>query len=758
MAESAPGPSDSLPDATLIPSSATRPGDSPDQTQARSPESDSRTARQLRTDAGDEDTGVTGYELLEELGRGGMGVVYRAKQRALNRLVALKMVLAGAHAQIRDLVRFRSEAEVVAQLQHPNIVQIFEIGEQNGRPYLALELVTGGTLQKKIAGTPQPTRASAHLVELLARAIHFAHLRGVVHRDLKPGNVLLAVPLDAGSSIIDPDGAQVAALYGVPKVTDFGLAKRLEDDNQQTQSGDILGTPSYMAPEQAGGQSFAAGPATDVYALGAILYELLTGRPPFKGSTTFETIQQVRNEDPVAPSRLRPRLPKDLERICLKCLAKDPRRRYASALELAADLRRHLNGESVYARSAPPVERLLRWARRNPVPTGLLLAVVFGAGLGFWHLSELSRALVRTTALEGAVQQAETINEVNRYYGRVAAHLQRAGVQGDSNWESMPGERTMPPPATLTIDLGQQISARSESGMQVRLYSDYPFKNRLSRPPPDEFEREALQQLRSDPKQPYYRFEELDGRPVLRYATARVMEPACVNCHNTHPDRNTSGPLWKTGDVRGVQEIIRPLDRDQERIHRGLRSTMLIVGGSGLTLLGLTVFLIYLGNRRHRLAQARHAYTENSAIPPGAGTKQNHPKDEPPSAVALAPSGTVATAVSGATVPEEPVVVWRLDYSIGTLTPVRIVAPGAGTLRLYLSEGASQVELRVEIDGEAVTSGLEYSPRVDVTVRTGSVVVARLRAPEVPDAHYSLSAELLVVRGHDSGATDTGSR
>ena len=307
MSEPAPGPHDSHPDATLLPSSGVQDGEGHDQTQMRSP--DSRVPARFGTAASLdklENIGLApGTRFSKNSVEGEMGVVYKARQRAaLNRLVALKMVLAGVHAGGADLARFHSEAEVVAHLQHPNIVQIYEIGEQQGRPYLALELVTGGTLQKAIAGTPQPTRASAYLVELLARAIHFAHQRGVIHRDLKPGNVLLAVPLDGSSSALDQDGAQVAAIYGIPKVTDFGLAKRLEDDAQHTRSGDILGTPSSIwPPEQAGGQAANAGPAADVYALGAILYDMLTGRPPFKGATTFETIQQVLHEDPVPPGR-----------------------------------------------------------------------------------------------------------------------------------------------------------------------------------------------------------------------------------------------------------------------------------------------------------------------------------------------------------------------------------------------------------------------------------------------------------------------
>ncbi len=746
MAEPTPdltdGP-DSPPDATLMPASGSRDGDGHDVTLVRAPGSEAPPPFGS-ADVCEVRPGVGGYDLLDELGRGGMGVVYKARCRALNRLVALKMVLAGVHARPEDLTRFRAEAEVVARLQHPNIVQIFEIGEQSGRPYLALELVSGGTLQKTFAGTPQPTRAAAHLVELLARAVHFAHQCGVIHRDLKPGNVLLAVPPVGASSISDPDAAQVAALYGVPKVTDFGLAKRLEDDAQQTRTGDILGTPSYMAPEQAGGQAFTDGPAADVYALGAILYDALTGRPPFKGATTFETIQQVLNETPVPPSRLRSRLPRDLERICLKCLEKEPRRRYASALELAADLRRHLNGEAVHVRSAPPIERMWRWARRNPVPTGLLLAITLGAAIGFWQLSRLSESLVRSTALEGAVQQAETINELNRYYTRVATHLQGAGVNGAADWEATPGELTMPPPATMTIDLGQQITARSESGMQVRLYSDYPFKPRLNRPPPDDFEREALAQLRNDPTRPYYRFEDLDGRPVLRYATARVMEKGCVNCHNKHPDRTPNWPVWKEGDVRGVLEIIRPLDRDQERVRSGLRGTVLLVTGSGAGLLGLSVFLIYLGNRRSRMALARHAHPEANAAPAGTGVRPARPPVTPREA----PRASDPTAVSAATVPEEPVVVWQVSRPIGSLTPVRLVTPSDGTLRLFfVAEGeSSPVELRVEVTGGATASDWGISPRVEVAVRAGRAVAVRVRATEALDALGTLTAELLVLR------------
>jgi eukaryotic-like serine/threonine-protein kinase len=284
---------------------------------------------------------VAGYEILEVIGHGGMGVVYKARQLGLNRIVALKMVLAGANASPQSLARFRSEAEAVAQLAHPNIVHIYEIGEQNGCPYLALEYVGGGSLAQQLDGTPVAPGQAAELVLALARAVHHAHLRGIVHRDLKPANVLLSDDR-------------------TPKITDFGLAKRTDADYGQTQTGAILGSPSYMAPEQASGAIDKIGPATDVYALGVILYELLTGRPPFKGASLLETMEQVREHEPAPPRTLQPRAPRDLETICLKCLEKSPRRRYATAADLAADLEAFVCGEPIQAHSLTLLDQVAR--------------------------------------------------------------------------------------------------------------------------------------------------------------------------------------------------------------------------------------------------------------------------------------------------------------------------------------------------------------------------------------------------------------
>jgi tetratricopeptide (TPR) repeat protein len=306
---------------------------------------------------------VAGYELLELLGRGAMGVVYKARQPGLKRLVALKMVLAGSHAGAHELARFRAEAEAVARLQHPGIVQLHEVGEHDGVPFFSLEFVDGGSLARKIDSTPQAPRQAAEWVREIALAVGYAHAHGVIHRDLKPANILLTAE-------------------GQLKIADFGLARRLDDDQGLSQSGAVMGTPSYMAPEQAEGNK-DVGPPADVYALGAILYELLTGRAPFKGDTLIETIEQVRTREPVAPAQLQPGVPRDLETICLTCLQKSPGKRYASALALAEDLRRFLDGEPITARPVGRGERLWRWCRRNPrlavlSGTVVLLLVAWG--------------------------------------------------------------------------------------------------------------------------------------------------------------------------------------------------------------------------------------------------------------------------------------------------------------------------------------------------------------------------------------------
>jgi WD40 repeat protein len=342
------------------------------------------------------DAAPPGYEVLGELGRGGMGVVYKARQLALRRIVALKMVLTGAHAGEDERTRFRTEAEAVARLQHANIVQIYEIGEHQGRPYFALEFCAGGSLDRKLRGTPLPPREAASLVETIARAMHTAHRQQVIHRDLKPANVLLLED-------------------GTPKISDFGLAKKL-DDAGQTQSGAIMGTPSYMAPEQAAGGVRHIGPAADVYSLGAVLYDLLTGRPPFKAATAMDTIMQVLHEEPVRPSQLQPRLPRDLDTIVLKCLQKEPRKRYASAADLADDLKRWLDGEPIAARPVGLWERAAKWVRRRPTVAALLALLMVTTTLGFglvtwkWLDADRARAEAAGRADEATRERTAAVN------------------------------------------------------------------------------------------------------------------------------------------------------------------------------------------------------------------------------------------------------------------------------------------------------------------------------------------------------------
>jgi len=352
---------------------------------------------------------IPGYEILCELGRGGMGVVYQARQVRLNRVVALKMILAGEHASREAIQRLLGEAEAISRLNHPNIVQIHATGDWAGQPYVELEFVAGGSLASRLDGTPWPPRPAARIIERVARAAAEAHRMGIVHRDLKPANILMTTE-------------------GEPKISDFGLAKTTEEDCRLTRTQAILGSPSYMAPEQADGQARAAGPEADTYALGATLYELLTGRPPFVALTPLATLDLVRHSEPVPPRRLRRRLPLDLDTICLKCLEKAPHQRYRSADALADDLEAFLNYEPIRARRPPPWERSLKWLRHRPAVAALFLVTALAAlsSIGIWrrHALEVACRAEAIRRHDNALRE-----QIDQFL-----NLARAAIDGE-DWE-----------------------------------------------------------------------------------------------------------------------------------------------------------------------------------------------------------------------------------------------------------------------------------------------------------------------------------
>jgi serine/threonine protein kinase len=562
------------------------------------------------------------FEIKKLIGRGGMGNVYLAVRKSdFRQRVAIKLLKRGMDTD-EILRRFRTEVRVLAALRkHPNIAALLDAGTtDDGLPYFVMEYVEGERIDRSCDQAKLTTRERLRLFQAVCSAVHCAHQHTIIHRDLKPGNIL-----------VTPDGS--------PKLIDFGIAKltrpELGDETvPMTRTESRALTPEYASPEQARGDSVTT--ASDVYSLGVVLYELLTGHKPYRieGQVPSRIVRVICEQEPEKPSRvidrrqtvhrsdgtveevtpetvsrvrdgdqhkLRRQLAGDLDNIVLKAMRKEPQRRYPSAEQLSADLQRFLDGEPVEARPLGPAARLWRWCQRHPLPASLLVAVVLGSVFGLWHLSRLSAQLVRQTALESVSQEAEMLQAVQDFYSQVVVERVKGRVPIDHRY--LTAEGAIPVPATFTIDLGEHLSQRSQSGMRSHLYSDLPFRSRVGGGPRNDFERAALAHLRANPDAPYYRFEEDQGQPVLRYATARVMLAACVDCHNSHPDSPRTD--WQVGDVRGVLAIARPLDRDKANVRQGLRHTSILLGLVTLTLLCLSALILAIGNRR-RTSSALH--------------------------------------------------------------------------------------------------------------------------------------------------------
>jgi serine/threonine protein kinase len=387
---------------------------------------------------------VPGYQIVGILGRGGMGIVYKAWQRGLDRPVALKMIRSDA-VEPDSLARFQAEYRHLARLQHPNIVTIYEVGEAAGRPFFVMELLEVN-LEQTLRHRPQPARPSARLVASLARTLHVIHRQGIIHRDLKPANILLRPRTEGAPAHEPPDDCPLSAF--VPRISDFGLARNLAHDDGPTRPGTILGTPCYLAPEQAEGHSHAVTPATDIYALGVILYEMLTGRPPLLGENLLDTLEQVRSGEPIPPTRLVPGLPRDLDTIILKCLRKEPQQRYAGALDLANDLERFLADQPIQARGSPVWERAIRRIRRRPAVTllslalGLALLALVGLGLCSHLHAQCNRAEMNESPTEAQDDVRRTCQSEEIRKAREEEQRQRERAEQKTRQRAdLPGSR-----------------------------------------------------------------------------------------------------------------------------------------------------------------------------------------------------------------------------------------------------------------------------------------------------------------------------
>jgi serine/threonine protein kinase len=536
------------------------------------------------------------YRIQRRLGHGGMGNVYLAVRHAdFRQQVAIKVLRRGMDSE-SILQRFRNEIQVLAALsKHENIAALLDAGTtDDGLPYFVMEYVEGEPLDAYCDHHKHSLPERIALFQQVCAAVHFAHQHMIIHRDLKMSNILVRSD-------------------GVPKLIDFGIAKLttpelgVETMAPTAPEGRFM-TLEYASPEQARGDPLTT--ASDVYSLGIVLYELLAGRRPYSLRDAFDAdrIRIICDEEPPPPSRaltrdkpdtatvgtrrnttaakLRKRLVGDLDNIVLKALRKEPQRRYGTAEGLSDDLARFLDGAPVEARSIGAMELAYRWCRRNPTPAALLVTVALTLGGGMWHLSRLADQLIHATAVEGAALEAQTLSIVQDFYAKAVVAKLRGRVPVTHRYAVVEG--AIPVPASFMIDLGEHIRKSQITDMSARLFSDFPFAHREGGGPQDDFERAALRQIRWTPDQPFYRFETYLGRPSLRFATARIMKKACVDCHNTHPDSTRMD--WKVGDVRGVLEIIRPLDADIARTRDRLGETFLFMLGVSVILAMLAAF------------------------------------------------------------------------------------------------------------------------------------------------------------------------